>query len=128
MRKLTISLLSLVALSVSLVITGCKKVETDNLSRIKSYPSIALAGDEFYVINVGEKFTESGVTANLAGEAIQPIINNPVNSSRPGLYVILYKGANTEGDTVSASRTVIVTDRAVNNLDQLHVSHGRCFS
>jgi hypothetical protein len=118
MRKLTLSFLSLVALSVSVVLTGCKKEETDNLSRIKSYPGIALSGDEFYVINVGEKFTEPGVTADLAGAPLQPIITNPINTARPGLYVIQYRAANTEGDTISASRTVIVTDPAVNNLDQ----------
>ncbi|MBO2008785.1 immunoglobulin-like domain-containing protein [Hymenobacter negativus] len=118
MRKLALSLLGVAAVASSLALGGCKKDETDNLSRIKSYPAISLAGNEYYVINVGETFNEPGVTANLVGEPLQPIISNPVNTSRPGIYVIRYKGANTEGDTVSASRTVIVTDPAVNNLDQ----------
>jgi hypothetical protein len=118
MRKLALSLLGTVAVASLLALGGCKKTETDDLSRIKSYPAISLAGDEYYIINVGETFTEPGVTADLAGAPLQPIISNPVNTSRPGLYVIQYKGANTEGDTVSATRTVIVTDPAVNNLDQ----------
>ncbi len=118
MRKLALSLLGAAVVASSLALGGCKKEETDNLSRIKSYPAISLAGDEYYIINVGETFTEPGVTADLAGAPLQPIISNPVNTSRPGLYVISYKGANTEGDTIAATRTVIVTDPAVNNLDQ----------
>lgn len=118
MRKLALSLLGSAALASSLLLGGCKKDETDNLSRIKSYPGIALAGNEYYVINVGETFAEPGVTASLAGAPLQPIVSNPVNTSRPGLYTIRYKSANTEGDTVTASRTVIVTDPAVNNVDQ----------
>jgi hypothetical protein len=118
MRKQALSLLGVAAVVSSLALGGCKKDETDNLSRIKSYPAISLAGNEYYIINVGETFTEPGVTANLGGAPLQPIISNPVNTSRPGMYVIQYKGANTEGDTISATRTVIVTDPAVNNLDQ----------
>jgi hypothetical protein len=118
MRKLALSLLALAVLPAALALSGCKKVETDNLSRIKNYPGIALAGNEFYVINVGESFAEPGVTATLGGQPLTPIISNPVNTARPGIYVIRYKGANTEGDTITASRTIIVTDPVVNNLDQ----------
>ncbi|MBF9141296.1 immunoglobulin-like domain-containing protein [Hymenobacter properus] len=118
MRKLALTLLGTAAVASSLALGGCKKTETDELSRIKNFPAITLAGNEYYVINVGETFTEPGVTAELGGAPLQPIISNPVNTSRPGIYVIRYKGANTEGDTIAATRTVIVTDPAVNNLDQ----------
>ncbi|TPG67022.1 DUF5011 domain-containing protein [Hymenobacter nivis] len=118
MRKLALSLFGLAAAASSLAFSGCKKDETDNISRVKDYAGITLAGNEYYVINVGETFTEPGVTANLGGQPLTPTINNPVNSAKPGIYVIQYKGANTEGDTIARSRTVIVTDPAVNNLDQ----------
>ncbi|WP_310393241.1 DUF5011 domain-containing protein [Hymenobacter sp.] len=105
-------------LSLALALTGCKKDETDNLSRIKSYPAIDLRGDEYYVLNVGETFTEPGVTATLAGEAVEPTIVGTVNTATPGIYRITYSAANTEGDEVTAVRSVIITNPAVNNLDQ----------
>lgn len=118
MRKLALSLLSCAALASSLLLGGCKKEETDNLSRVKSYPAVSLIGDEYYVINVGETYTEPGATADLAGAPLQPIISSRVNTSRPGLYVIRYKGVNPDNDSVVVTRSVIVTDPAVNNLDQ----------
>ena len=111
------SFFGLSVLSLALVLTGCKKDETDNLSRVKSYPSISLVGNEYYVINVGETFTDPGVKAALAGEAIQPTITGTVNTATPGLYTITYSAVNTEEDEVSAVRSVIVTDPAVNNLN-----------
>jgi len=112
------SLLGLSVLSLALSLTGCKDTDTDNLSRIKSYPSLELVGDEFIVINVGETFTDPGVDAALAGQAVTPTITGAVNTATPGIYRLTYTAANTEGDEVSAVRSVIVTDPAVNNLDQ----------
>jgi hypothetical protein len=115
MKKI-LSACSIAALALAMV--ACKKDETDNLSRIKNYPSITLNGDALIVINMGETFTDPGATATLGNDPLQPIVNNPVDTSQPGLYVIEYKGANTEGDTIAQTRTVIVTDPVVNNLDQ----------
>lgn len=112
------SFLGLSVLSLALALTGCKKTETDELSRIKSYPAISLKGDEYYVINVGETFTDPGVTASLAGQSIQPTITGSVNTATPGLYTLTYAAANTEGNVVTSVRSVIVTDPAVNTLDQ----------
>jgi hypothetical protein len=112
------SFFGLSVLSLALALTGCEKDETDNISRVKSYPAITLLGDEYYVINVGETFTDPGATATLAGETIQPTVTGTVDTSKPGLYVITYSAANTEGNEVSTVRSVIVTDPAVNNLDQ----------
>lgn len=112
------SFLGLSVLSLALALTGCKKTETDNLSRVKSYPALSLKGDEYYVINVGETFTDPGVTASLAGQAIQPTVTGTVNTATPGLYTISYSAANTEGNVVTSVRSVIVTDPVVNTLDQ----------
>lgn len=111
-------LLGLSAFAFTLGLAGCKKTETENLFRVKSYPAITLKGNEYTVINVGETFADPGVTATLGGAVLTPIITSNVNTAAPGLYVITYKGANTEGDTVRTVRNVVVTDPAVNNLDQ----------
>ena len=112
------ALFSLSALSLTLALAGCEKDETANISRVKSYPALTLAGDEYYVLNTNETFTDPGASAVLAGAAIQPIVTSTVDLTTPGLYTITYQAANTEGDTVSAVRSVIVTDPAVNSLDQ----------
>ena len=112
------SFFGLSVLSLALALTGCKKTETDDLSRIKSYPSIQLIGDEVTVVNRGEVFTDPGVTANLAGQALTPVKSGSVNTAVTGVYLLEYKGANTEGDTVSTVRSVVVTDPVVNSLDQ----------
>ena len=112
-----LSLFGLSALALSLTLGGCKKDDTDNISRIKSYPALTLAGGEYIVINVGEAFTDPGAQATLAGSSITPIISGAVNVNTPGIYRISYKAANTENDTVSLVRSVIVTDPAVNSLN-----------
>ena len=112
------SFFGLSVLSLALALTGCKKTETDNLSRIKSYPAISLIGDQVYVINVGETFTDPGVNSILAGERVEPTITGTVNTATIGVNLITYRAANTEGDVVSVVRSVVVTDPAVNALNQ----------
>ncbi len=65
-----------------------------------------------------ETFTDPGVNSILAGQPITPKITGTVNTATPGIYLISYSAANTEGDEVSTVRSVIVTDPAVNTLDQ----------
>ena len=118
MHKLLPSSLALSFLLFSLAISGCKKDDTDNISRIKNYPSIVLDGGAVYAVNQNETFTDPGFVATLGDTPLTPIVTGSVDTSTKGIYVLSYTGANTEGDTVSVIRSVVVTDPAVNNVDQ----------
>jgi hypothetical protein len=118
MTKSLLPSLKLSALFVCLAVIGCKKDETDNLSRIKNYPAITLNGPSLTSINVNEAYTDPGAAAILDGNTITTQVIGSVDNTTPGFYTINYRGANTEGDTVQATRVVAVVDPAVNNLDQ----------
>lgn len=113
-----IPFLSLSALMLTLGLSGCKKTETENISRVKSYPAITLNGPAVTSINVGEAFTDLGASAVLNGATIAPLVSGRVDNTTPGFYSIVYRSANTEGDTVSTSRVVAVVPTSVNNIDQ----------
>ena len=110
--------LGLPVLSLALALTGCNKDETDNLSRVKSYPAITLNGPTLTSINIGEAFVDPGASATLASESNPVIVSGSVNNSLVGFNYITYRSANTEGDTVEVSRVIAVVDAAVNNIDQ----------
>jgi hypothetical protein len=118
MTKSLLPSLKLSALFVCLAMLGCKKDETDNLSRIKNYPAITLNGPSLTSINVNEAYTDPGAAAILDGNTITTQVIGSVDNTTPGFYTINYRGANTEGDTVQATRVVAVVDPAVNNIDQ----------
>lgn len=118
MRKLTYSFLSLSVLLSSLAFSGCKKDETDNLSRVKDYAAITLNGPALTSIEVGETYTDPGASVTFRGEPISAQVTGRVNNTTPGFYYITYRGANTEGDTVQASRVVAVVTPAAASIDQ----------
>ena len=105
-------------LSLALALTGCNKDETDNLSRVKSYPAITLNGPALTSINIGEAFVDQGASATLASESNPVVTSGSVNNSRLGFNYITYRSANTEGDTVEVTRVIAVVDASVNNIDQ----------
>jgi hypothetical protein len=118
MNKSLLSPLKLSALFVCLAMLSCKKDETDNLSRIKNYPAITLNGPSLTSINVNEAYTDPGADAILNGSTITTQVVGSVDNTTPGFYTINYRGANTEGDTVQATRVIAVVDPAVNDIDQ----------
>jgi hypothetical protein len=112
------SFFGLSVLSLALALTGCKKTETDELSRVKNYAGITLNGPTLTSINIGEAFTDLGASATLNG-ANNPVITvGSVDNTRVGFNYITYRSANTEGDTVEVNRVIAVVDQAVNNIDQ----------
>jgi hypothetical protein len=118
MRKLTVALTGLPILMLSFFLSSCKKDETDELSRVKNYPAIILKGAALSSINLNDTYTDPGAVATLNGSNITPLVSGAVNNRALGFYTITYRGANTEGDTVAATRVVAVVDPSVNSLDQ----------
>ena len=118
MHKSLFTSLSLSILFFTFVVSGCKKTETDYISRIKNYPAITLNGPTVASINVGETYTDPGATTLLDGKTVTTAVSGVIDNTTPGFYAITYRGANTEGDVVSTSRLIAVVPASVNNLDQ----------
>jgi Domain of unknown function (DUF5011) len=96
-----------------LLITGCKKETTANVSReVKvSYPEITLNGPSLVIIAKNAVYTDAGaklkddITGTITD--IQPN-SNPVNTAQPGLYVVTFSASNANGFETTASRLVVV--------------------
>src|SRR5438132_11695248 len=95
-----------------ILIAGCKKETTKNVSKIYTVPFITVKGSEAISISVGGTYTEAG--ADYTGEdgkvtTIQPS-SGTVDASQPGLYLIHYTKTSASGIYESeAVRFVAVT-------------------
>lgn len=101
----------------ALVITGCKKDTTANVSKAVevSFPEITLNGNPLIVIATGAAYTDAGAKLkdDITGAItdIQPTSSN-VNTALPGLYLVNYSAANANGFETAATRVVVVTSVA----------------
>lgn len=108
-----ITLSSLLAL---VVLAGCKKETTKNVSKVFKVPVIDLKGKDIVTLTVGTAYTDEG--ANYIGEdgqsaAIQSSASN-VNVNTPGLYFVTFQKTSASGIyETEAVRLVAVT--SVNN-------------
>ena len=97
-----------------LLLMSCKKDTTENVSSIVkvSYPEITLNGDDIVIVAVGANYTDAGAKLkdDITGAIsdIQPTESN-VNTAQPGLYVVTYSAANSNGFETRATRLVAVT-------------------
>lgn len=107
------SFFGLSVLSLALVFTGCKKDETDNLSRVKDYPSIVLTGGPAISVPLNSTFSDPGTVTTLGAANLTPKVTGTVNTAVPGVYTISYEAANSEGDTIAVNRLVAVVDPRV---------------
>ena len=106
MKKNLILLLSAALLVLA---TGCEKT-SQGLTRITYYPVISLQGDNPYVVQLGESYSEPGYTATLNGEdyTSNVEISSNVNSAVPGIYSVTYSATNPDGCSYSTTRDVYV--------------------
>ncbi|WP_171044276.1 immunoglobulin-like domain-containing protein [Pseudoalteromonas citrea] len=76
-------------------------------------PSITILGSNPTRISVGEVYQDAGATAADAIDgAIQVAINNTVNVDVAGNYTVEYTATDSAGNTVTASRAVVVQNVA----------------
>lgn len=107
------SILLLLALP-ALIITGCKKDTTADVSKVVkvSFPEITLNGNALVIVATGATYTDAGAKLkdDITGAItdIQPS-SNPVNTAQPGLYVVTFSAKNANGFETTASRLVAVT-------------------
>ena len=90
---------------------SCTK-ESEGLTRITYYPVLELEGETTMLVDKGSSFNEPGYTATLNGEDVSADvrIESNVNTSKSGIYSVVYSIVNSDGFSSVAKRTVIVFD------------------
>ena len=75
-------------------------------------PRITLKGDDPMQLGVGQAFVDPGATATDPEDGSLPVSADcsGVDTSRAGRYSCTYSATDSAGNTVSASRTVVVVD------------------
>lgn len=83
-------------------------------------PELKLEGDSLVVINVGDHYGEPGYSAsdNCDGNLTDCVqISGVVDTFKPGRYTLTYTVADSYQNTVSATRTVFVKERAADRVN-----------
>lgn len=130
MKNISIKPLILLSL-LAVCFVGCTD-DTESISRVTNYPDFTMNGDDFMIHQLGDAFTDPGVTATEAGAEI------PVTSSAAGVYQgggsldvntsdeyhITYKATNKDGFAGSVERTVMVVNNGdlVNSIEGLYTA------
>jgi hypothetical protein len=103
-----------------------RELDTEGISRITSFPTFQMQGEEVMTVVKGGTFTDPGVTtvegypvtSSIRGSAYvvkgktQPsdvvYTSGAVDTNVPGMYVITYSSTNPDGFSGSTTRTVFV--------------------
>ena len=76
-----------------------------------SAPQLCLEGSSTIVINEGQSFIDPGVVAIDSADGFVTVTStSDVDVREPGTYVIAYASTDSEGNTTTTSRTVVVLD------------------
>jgi uncharacterized lipoprotein NlpE involved in copper resistance len=105
-------------ISIVASLIGCNNdLETEGLSRITYYPTFELTGGDFMLYTVGEPYTEPGIKVTEEGTDIPFTTTGSVDTSKPGFYQISYSAVNKDGFPGTATRTVVVLEENLPELD-----------
>lgn len=99
-------------------LASCDK-ETSGLTGVTYYPVINVLGDPETVVYVGETYNDAGCEATLNGEDITARVeaSSNVNTSKMGIYSVVYSATNELGFSSYASRAVyVVRENSFENL------------
>lgn len=105
-------LISFLMLAVAAIfMTGCSK-DSEGLTSITYYPVISLEGDSYMIVDKGSNFVDPGFNVTLNGEDVtsQATVKSNVDTSKSGVYSIVYSAVNADGFSASETRTVVVLD------------------
>ncbi|WP_394678070.1 DUF5011 domain-containing protein [uncultured Sphingobacterium sp.] len=92
---------------------ACKKDETtDGMTHITTYPVLTMTGDVYQSVVVGGKYVEAGVTAKEGDKPLEVKVTGSVNTSKEGIYELVYSAVNSDGFPGSVSRFVAVLSTA----------------
>ncbi len=95
------------------VFTSCEKniITADINTGITYYPKFEMAGDGVMFIDLGETYTDPGVTATENGVDIPvEVTGDIVNPDVIGKYVVIYSSVNADGYAGTVERVVWVVD------------------
>jgi hypothetical protein len=105
-------------LTVLLLLSCERDLETEGLSRITNYPVMTMLGDEWVVVMQGGTYTDPGATATIAGQPVEvsitqmPTPNQMPDPNVPGVYVTTYTATNEDGYSISITRKIGVISPA----------------
>lgn len=77
-------------------------------------PSILLNGDTIMYVKVGESYSEPGYSAsdNLDGDVTgKVVVTSHVDTSKKGVYSVVYKVTDTSGNTTETTRKIYVYEK-----------------
>jgi len=96
---------------------SCDKwYETADVSHVSYLPVFELIGDDFISIPRGTTFKDPGVNVTVNGNRVDwYYINYNIDTSKSGIYFIIYYAENKEGFSKTAERIVAITDGDVKN-------------
>ena len=118
MKNISIKPLILLSL-LAVCFVGCKD-DAESISRVTNYPDFTMNGDDFIIHQLGDAFTDPGVTATEAGAEIE-VTNSASGIYRGGSsldvntsdeYHITYSATNKDGFAGTVGRTVMVVNNA----------------
>jgi len=90
-----------------LLFLSCRELDSEGVSKITYYPEIALSGEQWNVVMVGEAWTDPGAKATEGGAEIELAIGgDQVDTSTPGVYTITYSATNKDGFSAMERRYV----------------------
>lgn len=133
MKKVFIGLFTLT----SILLVGCNNEDTDNVSRVTTYPVITLSGDDPAFVPVGTSYTDPGAIATVGGVEVEletrfvgryrGSISSELDTNVSDIYNLEYTATNTDGFSATATRQVIVanTGDLVNSIEGLYTATTR---
>lgn len=86
-------------------------------SKVTIYPILTINGDQTIVITKGTAYTDLGAVAIAGTENLPVTESGTVDVNTIGFYKITYKAFNTDGFSVSKTRTVIVLSASPSSID-----------
>lgn len=103
----------LAILSFVLLTTVSCNIEDPIESTITQYADFEVTGGTYVYVQQGETYQEPGVKALAGEDELEVSVDNTVDTSTPGVYVLNYSATNSDGFAASTTRYVAVGDKVV---------------
>lgn len=111
----------IIILTMGIALAGCNTdLATEGLSRVTYFPEFVIEGEDFYLLDEGDSYTEPGITVFEGGEEI-PYTTTITGrysgytgttdiGNDPDVYTVAYSATNKDGFTSNTTRTVVAVN------------------